>query len=159
MSSSPWCACRAHCSLRSKGFGLCMMALEDVGESRCQSRSPRKGIAKSGSSSRTPPSRQGSRVCLRGSLDRCSSYVVASLFDQKESVPSRQIRFGMTASLSATAIMAFLKPMSPAFGRAPLRHSGQQDSGDFEELAPEHWIAEFRDPAAPDDRSRGVAST
>ncbi len=30
MSSFPRCTCRVHCSLRSRGCALCMMALEDV---------------------------------------------------------------------------------------------------------------------------------
>jgi hypothetical protein len=38
MSSSPWCACRVHCSLRSRLAGLRIMALEDVGGPMCKTR-------------------------------------------------------------------------------------------------------------------------
>ncbi len=38
-----------------------MMALEDVGGSKCEARLPRWGISKPGSISPTPPSQQGHR--------------------------------------------------------------------------------------------------
>ena len=37
VSSSPLRLCRVHCSLRSRGWALCMMALEDAGGSMCES--------------------------------------------------------------------------------------------------------------------------
>jgi hypothetical protein len=40
VSSSPLCLCRVHCSLRNRGWALCMMALEDAGGSMCESRLP-----------------------------------------------------------------------------------------------------------------------
>ena len=48
---------------------------------------------------------------------------------------------------------AFPQPVTLGFELAPLRHPGQQHSGCFEEVSPEHSIAAFGDPPALVDLS------
>jgi hypothetical protein len=69
-SSSPFCTCRVHCSLRSRGIALCILALEDVGGSMLKTRLPDRGIAKTQSISPPPSSRQGPHLPPRRK-DRC----------------------------------------------------------------------------------------
>ena len=61
----------------------------------------------------------------RRNLSRSDQEAAASLFDQRNSVPSRHIRWRMTASFLATATVAFLWPIFRA-SRVPHAFSVDQ---------------------------------
>jgi hypothetical protein len=67
------------------------------------------------------------------------------------------MRCRMTASLRATATLAFLKPMRlaslspPGLEPAPVMHAGHEHAGGLEEVGPDQAITAFGDPAGPID--------
>ncbi len=123
-SSSPRRTCRVHCSLRSRGSALCMMALEDVGGSMLKTRLPHSRHRKAsvdladavrcayalrleGRSHLTPT---GISPPLSRNVWTLFPYAAACLADQMKSVPSRHMRCRMTANFRASSTLAFLKP-------------------------------------------------